>query len=366
MKKIYVIIIALVSALLLISCQNRKPGNSAENQRQEKPITVMIEEVRPADLDKYIRLTGKLEGSTDVTMISEVGGRINALHKKLGDWVEAGQSLAEIDNSDYQNQFLQAEASLLSAQANLESAEMQMKISAKLYENEKISESEYLRTTSAYKAAEASLKGAQAQLAGIRKLLANSKFTAPVSGYISELNLQIGDYVSMGKVVANIVNSKDLRLKSGVGESEIISLQKGDKAVIIHNGEEFPAIVSGVGIKPVTGGSFYPVELELENRNNKLLPGMIVEARILSGTYQNVIFTSITNLREKYDQNFVYVINDQDRAELHSVELGEKIGKNVIILSGLQAGDKLVIDGIDSLVDGSLVEIKSGFNNNGN
>ena len=366
MRKIYRISIIALIMFAMISCQNRKSGSFAENQRQEKPVVVMIEEVKPADLDKYIRVSGKLEGSTDVNMISEVSGKIITVHKKLGDWMEAGESLASIDNSDYQNQLRQAESSLLAAEANLESAEMQMKISAKLYESEKISESEYLRTTSAFKAAEASLKGAAAQLASIRKILANSQFTAPVSGFISELNLQIGDYVAMGRVIANLVDSRKLRLKSGVGELDITALKKGDKAVIFYQGEEFPATVSGIGIKPVTGGNFYPVETELKNKDNKLLPGMIVEARILSGTYRNVVFTSITNLREKYDQSFVYVINAENRAELRMVELGEKIGKNVIILSGMQTSDKLVIDGIDSLIDGSLVEVKTGFNNNNN
>jgi len=355
----------MIIAVILISCSNRRKGELGQREKQEKAITVMVQEMQPGNLEKYIRVTGKLEGIIDVTMRSETNGKVLEILKKLGDWVNASESIGRIDNSDYQNQLDQAEANLMAAEANYETAEIQMNVSEKLYEENKVSESEYLQAKSSLKAAEASLKGAVAGVETARKTFNNSQFIASVSGYISEFNLEIGEYISAGSVVANIVNIKKLLIKTGVGESDVNYIKKGNSVIIAYYGEDYPARVTGIGIKPVTGGHNYPVEIELDNKDNKLLPGMIVEGRIHAKTFENVIYTSIENLREQYDQSFVYVINDENRAELHIVELGEKVNQNIILISGIQVGDKLVIDGIDSLIEGSLVDMKTGFADNG-
>jgi RND family efflux transporter MFP subunit len=361
MKKAYLSFTLIPLLIIMASCS--KPGNndSNRNSNQEKAVTVLVQEVQPEDLEQYVRISGKLEGISDVTVVSEISGKIAKINKNLGDWINAGESIGQIDNSNYVNQFDQAEANLMASESNYETANIQMQVSEKLYKDNKISESEYLLTRSALKSAEAALKGSAANRDNARKMLANSQFSAPVSGYISELNLKLGEFISLGSVVANIVNNQNLIIRTGVGESDISYIKKGNKVIIGYNDREYIAYVTGVGIKPVTGGNNYPIEIQMENPDRDLLPGMVVEGNIHTRTYENVINTSIENLREKYDQKFVYVINSEKRAEIRYVEIGEKIANNVIITSGLIKGDKLVIDGIDSLTEGSLVDIKSGF-----
>jgi RND family efflux transporter MFP subunit len=361
MKKSIIIITFLTLIILFSSCSRPQRGGFSGNNNQEKAVTVLIQEIQPRNLEKYIKITAKLEGITDITVISETSGKIISVNKKLGDWIEAGESLGRIDNSNYENALEQAQANALAAEAGYETATIQMKVSESLYKQNKISESEYLQAQSTLKSAEAGLKGAKAALANAVKAFNNSQFTAPVTGYISEINLEVGEYISMGSIVANIVNHKKIIIKTGVGESDIGYINVGNDVKINYGDEEYTAYVTGKGIKPVTGGNNYPVEMELDNPDLKLLPGMVVDGYIHTGTFENVVYTSIENLREKYDQELVYVINSENRAELHVVELGEKIANNVIITSGLEPGDKLVIDGIDSLSDGILVEVKSGF-----
>jgi len=347
--------------VFLVSCS--KPGNRSfqGGSGQEKAITVLVQEIQKDNLEKYVRFTGKLEGITDVTMISETSGKTVEISKKLGDWIKAGESIGRIDNTDYANQFLQAEANHLAAEASYETADIQMRVSENLYTQNKISESEYLQTKSTLKSAEAAMKGASAVLASSRKALNNSKFTAPVSGYISEMNLEIGEYVANGSVIANIVDNSKLVIRTGIGESDIKYINNGDDVIIDHNDLLLPGVVTGKGIKPATGSNNFPVEIELDNPDRELLPGMVVAGRIHSETYRDIIYTSIENLREKYDEDYVFVISSENRAELRIVKLGEKIANNVIIVEGLEVGDKLVIDGIDSITEGSLVELKSGF-----
>ena len=355
-------LIILVIAISIISCtQKKKPGMDAGGKTKEKEVIVMVQEMKLQDLDKYVNIIGKLEGITDVDLSSETNGKVVEIYKNLGDWVNKGDAIARVDNTDAKNMLLQAQSALLASEANLETANMSMSASQKMHAENIISESEFLQAKSSLKNAQAGYNGALASSESARKNLENSQFTAPVSGYIAELKLEVGEMVNPGMKIAGIVNSKKLKIKAGISESDISFVQKNDPVKIIYNNQEYAGKISGVGIRPTSGGNNYPVEIVLNNPNNELYPGMVIEGQIFSQTYENILYTSIENLREKYDKIFVYVINSENRAEIRTITLGEKVENNILITSGLEVGDKLVIDGIDSLSDGTLVDARTGF-----
>ena len=355
-------LIIIVLSISLFSCaKKRKPGTEMGTKPKEKEVIVMVQEMILQDLDKYVNIIGKLEGITDVDLSSETNGKVVEIYKNLGDWVSKGDAIGRVDNADANNMLLQAQAALLAAEANLETANLSMTASNKLYEGNTISEKEFLQAKSSLKNAQAGYNGALVSVESARKNLENSQFTSPVSGYIAELKLEVGEMVNQGMKIAGIVNSKKLKIKSGISESDITFVQKNDPVTIIYNKKEYAGKISGIGIRPATGGNNYPVEIVMNNPNNELYPGMVIEGRIFSQTYKNILYTSIENLREKYDKKFVYIINSENRAEIRIITLGEKVDNNIIITSGLEVGDKLVIDGIDSLSDGTLVDARTGF-----
>lgn len=362
MKKILILIIAL--SIGLVACN--KPSSKAPMMNDKKvqdALIVMVREVKNQDLEKYVRITGKLSGIQDVDLSSDVSGKVVEIYKSLGDWIEAGEAIGRIDNSDYKNQLEQSQASFLSAEAGLEIANLNLQTSEKLYGKEQISKNELLQAKSSQKNAQAGFNGAKATLDMRQRAYDNSQFTSPISGYIAELNLEIGESVSMGRMVAGIVNTKKMILKTGVGETDLKYVQKGDKAIIIKDNKELKGVVTGIGIRPASGSNNYPVEITFGNSDKTLFPGMVVQCDVFAKTFENVIYTSIENLREKYDRKFVYVIDEDNKASQRFVELGEKISNNVIITSGLKKGDKLVIDGIDTLSNGSLVDARELYNN---
>ncbi len=364
MKK--AILISLIAVLFISAC-GKKEDNSSKRKAfgarnvKETALVVMVEDVKLRDLDKFIRATGRLQGINDVNLISKVSGTVVEKYKGLGDWVEKDEAIGRIDNAEYQNQLDQANAALLAAEASLDMAKINMNASNELYKNQQISESEYLQSKSNLKNAQAQYDGAKANVNIRKRALDNSMFVAPISGYIAELNLEIGDQVNQGAVVAGIVNSEKMMLKTGISESDIKYVKKNDPVSIEVNHKKLVGKVTGVGIRPATGSNNYPIEITFDNKDKTLFPGMVVESNILAKTFKNVIFTSIDNLREKYDTNYVYIINDENRAETRVVELGEQVSNYIIIKSGLNIGDRLVTDGIDSLSENSLVKARNGF-----
>ena len=362
-KKFTKVIIILGAVALLLSACSKPGGEFGRMKKEAAPTSVIVEIVQPRDLEEFIKVVGTLEGITDITLSSEVNGKIVERYKNLGDWVNTGEAIGRIDNADMKNMVDQAEASLLAAQASFDSAQLNLTTSEKLYEDDKISKMAYLEAQIGIKGAQANLEAAKAGLASARRLLQNSLFTAPVSGYITNISLEVGEMIGAGSPVCSIVNSKKLLIKTGIGESDIMSVSKGQHVSIHYDDypQEFHGKITGVGIKPLMGTASYPIEIELDNSEGLLLPGMVVEGYILAHVYEDVIYTSLNNISEKYDDKLVYTIDENNISHVINIELGDEVDRNVIIKNGLQIGDKLVREGYENLQEGTKVIIKSVY-----
>jgi RND family efflux transporter MFP subunit len=346
----------------LSACSKPGGGFSGMN-REASPTSVIVEVVKPRDLEEFIKIVGTLEGITDITLSSEVNGKIVEKLKNLGDWVNKGEAIGRIDNAELKNKVDQADASLLAAKASFESAELNLTTSKKLYDDGKVSKMSYLEAQIGHKSAQASLEAAKAGLESAKRYLENSLFTAPVSGFITNINLEVGEMIGAGSPVCSIVNTKKLILKTGIGESNILNVSKGQHVNIHYDdyAQEFDGIITGVGIKPIAGTANYPVEIELDNKDQMLLPGMVVEGYILAHVYEDVIYTSLNNISEKYDDKLVYIIDENNTAHKVNIELGEEVDRDVIIRKGLNPGDRLVREGYENLQEGTKVIIKSVY-----
>ena len=252
----------------------------------------------------------------------------------------------------------QAKALLLAAEAAFENAELQIEASEVLYKNENISHAEYITAKSSLKNAQAGLDGAKAGVERAQRFYDNSRFVSPVSGFISNLPIRVGESIVNGQIVCGIVNSKKLVIRTGVGESDIVNLKRGLLVSVEYSDKKFNGRIIGLGIKPLPNSASYPIEIELDNPNRELLPGMVVRCHILNKTYEDVIYVSANNVITLYDNSYVYVVDDDNRAHRRRVVLGDQIDRSYIIEDGLQTGEKLVIEGVESLNEGSLVEIR--------
>jgi len=357
-------VIILSGALVLLLSACSKPGGGFDRMKKEAaPTSVIVEIIKPRDLEEFIKIVGTLEGITDITLSSEVNGKIVEKLKNLGDWVNKGEAIGRIDNADLKNMVDQADASLLAAKASFESAQLNLTTSEKLYEDNKISKMSYLEAQIGFKSAQAGLDAAKAGLENAQRYLKNSMFTAPVSGFITNIYLEVGETIGAGSPVCSMVNTKKLILKTGIGESNILNVSKGLHVSIHYNDypKKFDGMITGVGIKPLMGTASFPIEIVLDNKDGLLLPGMVVEGYILAHVYEDVIYTSLNNISEKYDDKLVYIIDENDTAHKVNVQLGREIDRNVIIEEGLRPGDKLVREGYENLQEGTKVIIKSVY-----
>ncbi len=355
MKRLY-ILLPLILLLGFSGCKGR--GMKPQGKQKDDTQPVMVEELSLRPLDEFISVSGKLEGITDVTMSSETSGRILQLYKKLGDRINKGERIGQVENDIMQIRLDQAEAAFLSAETALENARKNLSYAEASKAKNLISEAEYNTALSAFKGAKAGYDGAKAAQESARLALTNSYLIAPESGLISNLNVVAGQFINPGQPVATITDASSLVLKTGVGESQIGKLKKGQPVQISYpnSDRKFNGTIRGFGIRPLANTATYPVEIVV-SPNGFLIPGMVVSARILTARLNDLLYTPITNIVKEFDRNYVYVVNG-NKAEKRAVELGRIIGENVELLSGVQAGEKIVTTGAETLEDGILVTVR--------
>ena len=352
----YISTIALALLLALTACGKGR-GPAPKTEEDVQPVTV--EELVPRELDDFITVSGKLEGATNFTMSSEASGLVLQMNKKLGDRVSRGESIGRLDNQAYMDRLAQAEAGLSAAQAGLDTAQRNLNYAEESLKLKLISQAEYNNALSAFKGARAALDGAKAGVQQARSAANGSRFVAPESGIISNLNISAGQYITAGMPVATIVNDSRLILKTGVGETQIAKLRKGQPVQISYPGLAAPlsGSVRGFGITPLPNSATYPVEIDIP-ANPGLLPGMVVSAKILTERYSGLLYSSLTYFSNEFGRNFAYVVDAKNIARKREVKLGRVIGEFVLIESGLEPGDRVVTSGAENLEDGGKVEVR--------
>lgn len=356
MKKVFITTVITLTLLFGSSCA--KKGHDLRQKKQEKKeaINVSVEEIELHDLAKFFSISGKLEGISEVSLIAEVSGKITAVNKSLGVWVEKNETIASIDSEQYSLIMQQAEANLLAAKATMEANELSYEATNSLLETEQISITNYKNVLSQYESSQANFKAAQAseKLAKLNYEAAN--FTAPVSGWITYLDISIGDYVSPGSALIKIVDDRQLILKTGVGEQEITQLEMNQPVnVVTRNLATLNGYITGLGKSPAPGSMNYPIEMTFDNPDNSVLSGSIVTGRILEKSYDNIIYTSVDNVIKSYDKYYIFTIEDGNTAHKVEIQTGDQIGSEIIILSNINVGDFIITDGFESLQDGDQI-----------
>lgn len=369
MNRFRVFLIGVV-VVALAGCGSRPAapagGKPAGKSGAQRDIPVIVETVSQQDLQDFIVITGTLEGETDVVMSSETSGTVVELHKHLGDWVDAGDELGRVDNEDYALLLQKAQATALAAEAAFDAASMNWETAQKLAEANTISNADFAQAKSAYKQAQANLSAAQAGAKQAQRSYDNSRFIAPVSGYIAHIGLEVGEHVNMGAPICTIVNTHRMMVKSGLSERDVRKVQRGDVVQLRYEDDLFKGTITGVGKKPLSGTLLYPVEISLKNHDDLLFPGMAVSIEIDTRVFKQVIAISQNVIQKQYDTDYVYVISNVEdgrgKAEKRIVTRRLDIGERSIIATGIQTGDLLVIEGAENLEDGMMVVMRQSNN----
>jgi membrane fusion protein (multidrug efflux system) len=348
-------ITALFGAGLIAACA---PGNDTaqaeasgnDDSVAARVVNVEIEPARSTTFQDYIRITGEVEALHDVTLSAEESGPIAEFLVAKGARVAAGQAIAKIDD-----EVLSAQVDEARAMANL--AREQYERQKRVWEESQAgTEMAVLQAKSAYEQAAARLKTLEARLE-------RTVIKAPVAGIFDEKMVEIGEMVAPGTPVVRVVSTGRVKVTGGVPERYALEVNRGDSAQVTLDllpGRLMMGRINFVGASVDRQSRTVPIEIVMDNPDGFAKPRMVANVRIRRTSLANVIVVPQQILRRTEDGFQVFVATDEHGrlvARARAVTTGPSQGNQVVIRSGLTAGDSVIVVG-DRLVDpGSFVRI---------
>ena len=346
-------------------------GDSGNGQQGMPPSPVTIAEVRTESAVYTAQYPARVRGAREVEVRAQVSGILQQRNFQEGHAVEQGETLFQIDPEPYQLAVNSAQAELADATAMHQQAEREWQRVSGLYESNAASEREFDQARSAIEAAKARLARAESGLADARRNLRYTRVEAPINGLAGVESVTEGNLISAGAYLTHIVQTDKLHLHFAIPESDAqlyrARLQQSNSQgnyVDVYNSQGQSYGVQGAinytapSIDAQTGRIV--MRAEVDNRGNVLLPGQFVRVELALQTFDDVVLINPTTVSQGPDGPQVYVVNGTEQAQARPVTLGPKVNGKQVILDGLSAGDKLIVNGHVAVRDGAPVMITNG------
>ena len=340
--------VAIGAALALGACS--KPAE-APKAGGALPVTVL--EMQPRSVPNAVEIVAQTEGAKETEVRARVGGILMKQLYPEGTPVKAGQPLFQIDRAPYE--IAHAEAKAKADQATRELARLK-----KLVDIQGVSRKEYDDAISANELAQAALRQAQLNLSW-------TTVTAPVDGISGRAAKSVGNLVTVGSdsLLTSVYQNDPMWVRFSMSPNETARLPGGQLK---------PNVVTGVELV-LPDGNIYPLagklnflastidptlgtrqlRAEFKNTDGRLLPGQFVRIRLLAGEQGGVFLVPQSAVIQSEQGNLVMTANAENKVAPRPVKTGEWFGKDWVVLDGLKAGDRVIVDNLMKLKPGAPV-----------
>jgi membrane fusion protein (multidrug efflux system) len=363
---------ALAGAVLLSGCGQSESAQGQTQAAQTVPVGVIEMQSKPLTLTK--ELPGRVAASRIAQIRPQVNGIIQSRMFVEGAEVEKGQALYQIDPSTFEAEVATSKAAITKAQASIANAKAKAERYKELLSIKAVSQQDYDEADAAYKGAKADLLTAQAQLKTAEINLNYSKVLAPISGQIGKSDVTAGALVSANQATALATitqldpiyvdltqsSSELTRLKKAIASGELdkdaalhskVELKMEDGSTYQHKGTlQF----SEVTVDPSTGS--VTLRAEFPNPEKLLLPGMYVRAVIVEGVKSDAILAPQRGVsRNTKGEPTAMVVSKNNTVEARVLKTDRTVGSNWLVTDGLNSGDKLIVEGLQKIRPGAPV-----------
>ncbi len=337
-----VLVLGLIVAILLNN-KSKMQAKSKNDDVHVLPVTVF--QVDKHKLSETLSLTGTIAANNDVAVISETQGRITKVFAKVGDQVEAGSPIVQLDDE-------LKHAAYVTAEVNYEKAKKDFERHEKLLEDKSISNTQF-------EGARLALKSAEAQFIVARRQYNDTKIKTPISGVVTSRPVDVGTMVQNNMVVANVVDISKLKVKLNISERDAFRLKVGDKVEVstdVYQSVKFDGTIESISAKGDEAHT-YPVEVLLVNSSKyPLKAGMFARMTFLSIKDEESLTIPRQALVGSLKKPQVFVVQS-GVAKLRTIVVGREIGTSLEILSGLTQEEEVVLSGQNNLKDNAIVTV---------
>jgi membrane fusion protein (multidrug efflux system) len=366
-------IVAIVGVVLgLGACEKEAPAPRA---RPVPEVTVVA--VEPRDIPATVSFVATTESSRQVNIVARVSGFLERIAYKEGELVREGQLLFELDRKPFQAQVEAARGALQANQARLATAEANLRRVKPLAEQNALSQADLDRAQGDHDGAKAAVFTAQANLTQAELNLGYATIRSPVNGLAGRALQRQGAYVSATAESANLTyvaaidpiwvtfsvsQNQVARWSDEQALGRVVAPKNNDYEVdlVMPDGKPFPQRgrinFADPSFSPDTGS--FTVRAVLPNPKGVMRPGMFVTAFLKGALRPKAIVVPQLAVQQGSNGRLVYVVNAAGHAEVRPVAVGDYVGeKDIVIVSGLHAGDRVVVSGVLKVVPGQPVKV---------
>ena len=364
-----VALIALLGAGGIYYSSGSNASQSAPAAAAATPVGVQTLALQPVRV--WSDFSGRLQPVDAAEIRPEVSGRITEIRFKDGQQVKAGQVLFVIDPRPYEAAVAKAEANLASARTNAQFANLEQQRAEGMMKSQAIAKRLFDERANANRVASATVKAADAELKQARLNLEYAHVRAPIDGRVSRAEITVGNLVQSGPgapLLTSVVASKNIYADFEVDEQTYMQSIRGqgsDQAQEI----KIPVTLHAQGDKEhsyqgtihsfdnhidVTSGTIR-ARAKFANDDGALMPGMFVSISLAGGSQNNALLIPEKAIGFDQSKKFVYVVGADNKVAYREVNLGKQVGPQRIVLSGVEPGDRIVVEGTQHIRPDSLV-----------
>jgi HlyD family secretion protein len=389
--------LALTAALAagLAACSRAQTAQASKRDGDPKPVSVTV--VHNNSVARAVDVVGTLAAVDQVTVSSEADGKVQKINADLGDRVRAGQVLIELDDEKQRYAYEQQQAALARTlaqygapdpehlpdieqtpeakrtKADLAQAEQAYARAAELFKRTLIPQQglDDARTAVETKKANydaslhnarnlrASIRASEAEMKLAARQLRDAAIRAPFDGYVEKRLVNLGELVKAQMPVMAIVRLDPLKVIAEIPEKMAPWIAEGrpvELRVDAYRDRTFTGKVTRISPAVNTSTRAFPFEAVVPNADAVLKPGTFARVHVESGKVDDVLTLPYAALQYRYGVNRVFVVQG-DRLAVRELQVGERVGDRIEIVSGVKAGEQVAITDVESLADGALVSV---------
>ena len=352
------------AAALLAGCGTEPPNaarSAPANVAEERAIRVETLVLEPTVFRDAIQLTGSVDAFDDARLSAQTSGTVIAV-EPLGTSLRNEATVAQINSLLPESAVLQASAIVEAAEAQFGLARENLTRNEPLFADSVISTIEWEGVQARYNQSRANLAQAEAALDQARTMLAQTRVVAPFDGTVEEHFVEPGEQVTPGMAVARLINTRRIKVVSGVPERYAADILPGAPVQIsfeAYRGKRIDGLVSFVGRAVDPQSRTFPIEIVIDNPDGTIKPEMVARVEVTREIIEDALVVPRAAVIRTENGHIVYLIETREgipTAVQRDLVPGPDFGAYVVA-TNLQPGDEIIVLGQSRVIDGDRVEI---------
>ncbi len=337
-------------------------------------VPVLVKTLAEQKIRAWSEFSGRLHAVDSAEIRPEVSGRITAVKFEDGQNVKAGDVLFIIDPRPYEAAVAKAAANLASAKTNADFAKLELDRAGGLRESQAIAQRVYDERANANRVAVATVQAAEATLKQAALDLEHAYVRAPIAGQASRAEITLGNLVQAGPgapLLTTVVANQSIYADFDVDEQTYMQSvrdvangrdqQRRIPVQLFVQGDKdhlYKGTIDSFDNRLDAASGTIRARAKFENADGALVPGMFVSVKLANGAESRELMIPARALGFDQSKKFVYVVGDGNKVAYREVELGKQIDSERVALKGVQAGDRIIVDGVQHVKPDAIVDPK--------